>query len=244
MEDSELRDKLRNEAWRTASRLNWDRMALEYAKVYNQLVWGDLDQVSVIIPTTYDRLENTQKIVEAINNSTYQNCEILVVWDEKEQIPQTLPSTMPVGQFWASGEGYNLAQARNIGVINATGKYLLFCDSRMKPDREAIQTFVNEIKDTEKVWLFGKKGGDKTTFVENFSFIKRQDIINAGMFCERITEYGGMSQELRARFSKQGFSFVYVSDALAEQIHKTSLTPERRMSIVRSKNLLARLNLN
>jgi len=243
MEDKELRETLRSEAWRTASRLNWDRMALEYAKVYNQLTWGDTDQVSVIIPTTYDRLENTQKIVEAVNNSTYQNCEILVVWDEEEQIPQTLTSTMPVGQFWASGKGYNLAQARNIGIINATGKYLLFCDSRMKPDKETISIFVNEIKDTEKVWLFGKKGGDKITFVENFSFIKRQDIINAGMFLERITEYGGLSQELRARFSKQGFTFTYVSDALAEQLHKTSLTPERRMSIVRSKNLLWRIGL-
>ena len=64
------------------------------------------------------------------------------------------------------------------------------------------------------------------------------------MFNERIVEYGGMSQELRARYSKQGFTFGYISDANAEQLHKTSLTPERRASIIRMKNLLYKLNLS
>jgi glycosyltransferase involved in cell wall biosynthesis len=244
MTNAELRNELRDSAWKTVSRQNWDRMAYEYAKVYYSLAWGDIKQVSVIIPSTYSRLENVQKIVKAIDEQTYQNCEILVVWDEKEQIPQPIQSERPIRQFWASGGVYNLAQARNIGIINATGEYLLFCDSRMCPEREAVETFVNETKDSEKVWFFGEKGGNKTTFVENFSFIKRQDIINAGMFNERVQEYGGMSQELRARFNKQGFTLQYLPEAKATQLHKTSLSPERRMSIVRSKNLLYFLNLN
>lgn len=244
MEDSELRKKIREEAWKTVSRLNWDRMALEYTKLYNDLYWNGAEQVSVIVPSTYDRFENVKNIVSAINAQSYQNCEILVIWDENEQRYEDIPSTMPIRQFWTSGQGYNLAQARNIGIINATGDYLLFCDSRMKPDTKAVQTFVDEMKGSEKVWFFGEKGGNKTTFVENFSFAKRQDIINAGMFNERITSYGGMSQEIRSRFSKQGFTFVYVPDALAEQLHKTSSSAERKMSIVKMKDLLARLNLN
>ena len=122
-------------------------------------------------------------------------------------------------------------------------QYNIIC---FKPANEAIETFVKEsrfpAKEKIKYWLFGNKNrSNKESFVENFSFINRDQFIKAGMMSERIDEYGGISQELRERFNAQGFSLMFVQNAHADEISSAKRNPERRNSIIRMKNLLNKL---
>jgi glycosyltransferase involved in cell wall biosynthesis len=152
-------------------------------------------------------------------------------------------------KYVASGDNkkrdYGLARARNMAAIEAEGEFLMFCDSRMLPDPKAINLFMDKMYEVgrNKAWLFGDKGGGKDSFVENFSFIRRSDFIKAGMCNERIDRYGGMSQELRERFSSQGFKFVYVPEATATQMKSSRMSPERRKDIIDTKFKLYKMGL-
>lgn len=259
MEFPALRQKLRDNAWDTVKNLNWDRMARKYDLMYNRALYDGLPQVSAIIPATYDRIDFVKNIIDSLENQTYKNIEAVLIFDEDENWPllegdfnfkeYLVSKSIPIKVLFTNSQGYNLAKARNLGVIEASGNYLLFCDSRICPDQNAVETFLKSLKPDDQfnedlVWLFGEKGGGKKTFVENFSFIKRSQLINAGMFNERIYEYGGMSQELRSRFESQGFRFQYIPEATATQlIRSASKSNDRRQSIIKMKNLLAKLGL-
>jgi len=248
MESPALQVRLRAKAWETIRNFNDERMAWEYRKAYDRLLHGQNALVSVIIPATYDRKQNVLDILKGLSDQTYKHFEAVVVWDEQfaetTDILETSQYTFPVKQKITFREGYNLAMARNMGVIEADGKYLMFCDSRMKPRPESIKVFLDHILDAQKkVWLFGDKGGHKKNFVENFSFIERSEFIKAGMCNERISRYGGMSQELRERFSAQGFDLKYVPEALADQLSKSGMDNRKRDDIIKMKNLIYKLGL-
>lgn len=248
LEDEEEMDRLRKAAWNTIKNYTHERRAWEYAKVYHS-VYSDDPLVSVIIPTTPEKADNLTQILHALRESDYKNIEVVLVCDQASTFTQKGDSvySFPT-KVLATGVigGYNLARARNIGAIEAHGKYLLFCDNRMKPLPQSIQAFVMTIRGLEKdkkYWLFGNKGTGKKTFVENFSFIDRSQFIKAGMFNERIDQYGGMSQEVRERFLSQGFEAKFVETAMAEQISGSHMTLERRSDIVDSKIKLWKMGL-
>ena len=92
-----------------------------------------------------------------------------------------------------------------------------------------------------KRWLWGQKDGYKKGFVENFSSVKRRDIIDGGMFNERIDKYGGITQEVRTRFQKQGMVFEFLPTAKATAITKSSSRWAKREDIIDTKTLLWKL---
>lgn len=251
LEDRELANDMRQRGWQTIKNYTDNRRAVDYGKVlYRLLKRGDKPWVSVVIPATYDRTERVKEILARLAEQDYPNLEAVVVWDEEREPAQggqaALQAPFPVREVATGRSGYNLAMARNLGVIEAGGEVLVFCDSRFKPaDAGAISAFVDRLgyyKSGDKVWLFGDKGFEKRSFVENWSCIPRRDLIDAGMFNERINEYGGMSQELRSRFIAQGFALEICPEARAEEICKSpSRSSERRGSIIRMKEVLHKL---
>lgn len=250
MEDKERRLKLRNKGWQTVKNFSDKRMANSYAKIYNQVIFASSPLVSVITPT-YNRKERIVEIVELLEEQTYKNIEFVVCDDNSDDGTEEAVKSMregvryPIKYINTESQGYNLAMARNMGVIEADGQIVVFLDSRFVPDEDAIERFVDSIiKDNEKKWIFGCKGYNKTSFVENFSAIRRELLIKAGMFNERITEYGGMSQELRNRFISQGFKLIYAPEIKAKEICSAPKKNRgRRESIQRMKDLLWRMNL-
>lgn len=252
MENPAVQARLRKNAWETIRGYNEERRAYLCRKMFNDFFYKN-DLVSVIIPTTPDKEEQIKEVLSGLGVSTYKDIEAVVVVDQGLDVhAQVLQDALrglysfPV-RVVATGVvgGYNLALARNLGVIEADGKWLMFNDNRMRPESDAIEQFLKVLRSRkgEKVWVFGEKGGEKSTFVENFSMIERQQFINAGMCNERINMYGGMSQELRARFASQGFEFGYVPQAKAKQLLKSSQTPQKKDGIIRMKNLLYKLGL-
>lgn len=247
MEDEELRLKMRKNAWQTIKSYTLERHAREYAKTYRQLLYPNYTCVSVIIPATYDRIKDVNKIIEALDKQNYPNLEAIIIWDEVEVKDGVFGQNrkIVVKQLYTEKTGYNLAMARNLGVIEAEGDILVFCDSRLMPaDNNSITRFVEEItKSQDKVWLYGNKGGNKINFVENWSCVLRKDFIYAGMFNERIDRYGAMSQELRNRFKYQGFQLKYLPDIMAVELRSSKLTAQRRKDIIYSKNIVSKLNM-
>ena len=112
-------------------------------------------------------------------------------------------------------------------------------DSRLCPDSEAIKNFADNLENSynakTKDWFFGEKGAGKKSFVENFSAVLRKDFIIFGMMPERINQYGGMSQELRSRWTLQGGAVIYVPEAQAYQLIGSKTTLDRRNSIINMK---------
>lgn len=252
MKDKELRDRLRVNAWNTVKNMPEQKMAWEYGRLIHKVAHKD-DLVSVIIPSTLDRSNQVDNILYALENQSYnhQAIEAIVVFDElaTEENFEKVRQMKYKGRLthrilFTDKEGYNLAMARNLGAIEADGKYLLFCDSRLKPERDSIATFIKataEFNQGELYWLFGDKGANKSAFVENFSFIKRKSFFTFGMMNERITKYGGMSQELRTRFIQQGGEFSYVKDAKSMEMMKSGTSDKKRKEIIESKFQLLKM---
>jgi len=224
MSDEKLQEKLRGNAWNTVKNMCEEKMALEYRRLYKKAFGGDKPLVSVIVPYTEERKEYVDKIEEAYKNQTYKNIEFIKIED-----------TEP---------GYNLAKIRNEAAINASGEILIFNDSRMLPEPDAVEKFVVYFKDKkELIWCFGDKGAGKKAFVENFSAIRREHFIKGGMCCEQIKQYGAMSQELRERFQFNGFKLKFTADAKCKPMCGTHKTRERRQDIIKSKFLMYKMGL-
>jgi glycosyltransferase involved in cell wall biosynthesis len=128
---------------------------------------------------------------------------------------------------------YGLGHARNIGMLNAEGEYLLFVDDRLAIDENTIADFMKN--PGEKNWQWGEKDQTAKGFVENFSFVSRRTLINIGGFSELITQYGGMTQEIRKRAETNGVTFSYNHEAKAKAISKSSSKWSKFLDIAKSK---------
>lgn len=250
-----LAERLRKAAWDTIRQMTPVRMARRYSQAIHQ-VYSPEPLVSVILPVHDAR--GLKQLIECCDKLDWPHKEIVVcddsgsateVYNPVREIKSSLSS--PLKHLRTDKQplqfGYNLAQARNLGIIEAEGEYLLFCDSRLLPEPDSIKVFMAEIQgnsETEKLWLFGDKdNAGKDTFVENFSFVRRQDLIDAGMFNERINQYGGMSQEVRERCMRQGFTLGFIPEAKATVTRGSHMNQDKRYSVVAMKDLLWKLNL-
>lgn len=258
MDDAAVREDIRKKAWQTIKIFTEERMAWEFSKVIYKTA-SELPLVSVVVPV-YNGVENVVKILNALELSLkfYENIEVVICDDGSDDglhgrinnFREVYP--FPIKYVFTSKDmemedykPYGLAEARNLGVVEAAGDYIVFCDSRMAPDPDAVSVFMKNIQAAgkAKVWLFGEKGGKKNSFVENFSCIRRDYFIRAGMMNERIDHYGGMSQELRTRFQWQGFELQYVPEANAVQLSGSHMTDKRRQDIIRAKLLLWKMGM-
>jgi glycosyltransferase involved in cell wall biosynthesis len=252
--DTKQLDAQRQSAWNTAKNHNFERRAYEYQKLYRKLM-HDAPPVSVIVPI-YDKPEVIRACLNAVANQDYPNIELMVCDDferkedelrteafwENIRIVEDFKKTvsLPVRHIFTGRGDYGLARARNLGAIGATGEILVFCDQRQIMQPNAISELVNNL--VPKTWVYGDKGGKKD-FVENFSAVYRHEFIVAGMFCERMDGYGGLSQEIRSRTRMQGMRHVFVESAKANPMGTSKRKHTERLEIIRIKNRLAKMGL-
>lgn len=241
VDDRERQQVIRNKAWDSAKVRSNERRAVMYQRLYRQLIPGT--PVSVIVPIA-NKAEVTEKCLDAIDAQDYPNLEIVIVddglpYENTEVVMKFKDKTKHIVKYLTSYEDdYGLARARNMGIIYSTGDILVFCDQRMIMEPDCVSKFIERSK--PRVWLYGNKGVRKE-FVENLSCVYRQDVIDAGMFMERVNEYGGMSQEVRDRIRTQGMQTEFVEDAKAEPMGKSTNRMAKKDSVIRMKNLLWRI---
>jgi hypothetical protein len=239
--DKKRLTQLHDNGWQTAKVRSFERRAYMYQQLYRSTLHPSEIPVSVVVPI-FDRQDIIRKCLSAVAGQTHKNIELIVADDMSPVMNKDLVMdfaryvNFPVRYINIATKKYGLAKARNIATIEATGEVIVYCDQRMIMDSNAVSEFLKYLK--PKTWLFGNKGSSKTEFVENFSCVNRKDIINAGMFCERIDRYGGMSQECRTRFRNQGGRTEYVASAVAVPTGKSSNRNRKRQDIIASKNKL------
>lgn len=240
--DKKRLEDRRHDAWFLIKDRNFERRAYSYQRLYREVL-GD-DPVSVIFPIA-DRPDITAQSLNAIFNQTHQNIEVIVIDDgevKQKDLIREMSNTVsvPVRYIDINEKGYNLAKARNLGIIEATSDILVFCDQRIVMEDNAIETFIENLK--PRYWLYGSKG-IKKEFVENFSCIYRDDMVTLGPFDERIEQYGGQSQNIRARANRNGYTTEYIGKAEAKQVGKSSNRRRKKYEIMQSKNQLWKMQL-
>jgi glycosyltransferase involved in cell wall biosynthesis len=252
--DKNRLQSLREKGWQTAKSRSFERRAYMYQKLYRQVMWPDETPVSVVVPV-YDKPDIIRKCLNAIAEQTHNNLEVIVADDSLQAESQTLIMDyakyvpFPV-RYLNTAEvvigttdytkDYGLARGRNEATIEATGDVIVYCDQRMIMKPDAIAEFLRYL--VPKTWLYGNKGGKKD-FVENFSCIRREDIITFGLFNERMYAYGGLSQEIRNRLKYQGGRTEYVASAEAIPTGKSSNRNRKRQDIIKMKNRLYKMGL-
>ena len=97
--------------------------------------------VSVIIPV-YNVEKYIEKCIESVLEQTFGDFEIIVVidgsTDGSEAIARRLQEENPGKITVINQENKGLGGARNTGIINARGKYLLFVDSDDYIEKELL----------------------------------------------------------------------------------------------------------
>lgn len=245
---------LRERGWQTAKSRSFERRAYQYQKLYRQVMWPDEQPVSVVVPV-YDKPDIIRKCLNAIAEQSHNNLEVIVADDSLEGESQTIVMDYAryvpfMVRYMNTAEvtigtqdytkDYGLARGRNEATIEASGEVIVYCDQRMIMAPDAISEFLKYL--APKVWLYGNKGGKKD-FVENFSCIRREDVITFGLFNERMYAYGGLSQESRNRFKYQGGRTEYVESAKAIPTGKSSNRNRKRQDIIKMKNRLWKCGL-
>ncbi len=215
-----------------------------YSKLYHQ-VKSKEDLVTVVVATARPP-HQWQKTMAHILAQNREDMEIIVCDDSDapeqnmamiEELRKQTPFTIKfyaTAHYYKTGEKvYGLGHARNKGILEAEGKWICVIDDRQEPALDAVSQFYARKK--RGTWLWGVKDGIKKGFVENFSFIAREDIVKIGMFSEMITQYGGMTQEIRRRAELNGILFELVESATAHPGFKSSSRWNKFSSIAKSK---------
>lgn len=246
MENKEWRISMREKAWETVKNYDDRRMAQDINKLYYSLYKPEKKLVSIIIPTKDHPESFTECLLGAVAQD-YEKFEIVVsdsgsvpVKKIIDVVQRDIQIPIKYIQFESKGN-YTLAEARNRAIIEADGQILVFCDDRMKMEPNAVSIFANYHR--PKSWIWGTKDNVIKGFVENFSCVGRSDLINGGMFNERIQWYGGMTQELRERFEQHnGFNFIFMEEAKAKSIQRAKSKSDRRQDIIEAKFLIYKLH--
>lgn len=250
MEDKELRNKLRENAWNTIRGYSEEKMARDHEKLYYQIAWPDKKVISVIIPT-FNRAETLGKCMLSVEMNDYEAKEIIIADDGSDD--QTKQVVMEARKIFRSPvkyirtgtkEVYGLAKARNRGAEIASGQILMFLDDRYELEKDVLEKVAKSIVPGN--WFFGNKIingklANKSNFVENFAWITKKNFFEGGGFWEGFTMYGGLSQETRQRFQNQGYSFNFVNDARAKEIISSKSRRRKKSEIWKAKFLINKM---
>jgi len=245
MENRDYLEKIRQKAWETVKNRQPEKMARMFSTLYYQVCGGKDHLVSIIVPT-FDRPKVLIQCLAQLVAQDYPNIEIIVADSgnkSSEKVVKTFKEKTDIPFKYIRFENhdeYTLAKARNLGIIEAEGDFIMFCDERMGVALNAVSNFINSY-DAEGIWLYGMKDDVTKGFVENFSFVRKSILVRYGMFNERIDCYGGMSQDVRTRYSRNGITFQLIPEVQAKSLAKSSNRFGRKPEKVRAKLLLWKL---
>lgn len=103
-----------------------------------------MEKVSVVVPV-YNAEKYLEKTLEALCGQTYTNLEIILINDGSKdaswEICQRIAKTDERIRCYDIPNG-GPANARNVGISKATGKYIAFCDSDDIPSTEIYERLV------------------------------------------------------------------------------------------------------
>lgn len=149
-------------------------------------------KVSIIIPA-FNVEKYIHRAIETSLNQSYQNVEIIIVNDGSTDdtwnvINNYMRQSDKIVGINKSNEG--VSTARNVGIENSTGEYLLFLDSDDWLERKAVETLLafmeranNKLILTDCYFVYGRQDGtlekyDQSECVESELIFSRTEILN------------------------------------------------------------------
>ena len=103
--------------------------------------------VSVVIPT-YNSEKTIKECIESVRKQTYKNCEVIVV--DKFSSDRTIEISKSLGARVILKD-CGVSAARNEGIKEAKGEYIMSIDSDMKLSPRVIEECLDVIKSGERV---------------------------------------------------------------------------------------------
>lgn len=114
-------------------------------------------KVSVIIPV-YNVEKYIEEAIESVMNQTYKNVEIVVVddgsTDNSGKLCDEIAKKDDRIKVYHTVNG-GLSVARNVGLENATGDYLMFLDSDDFLELDAVENMYNAIEEKDADYIIG-----------------------------------------------------------------------------------------
>lgn len=170
-----------------------------------------MDKVSIIIPC-YNHAKFLPDAILSAYNQTYKNVEIIVVndgsTDNSLYVMQEFKSIFK-DLIIVNQENKGLSAARNAGIIESTGKYILTLDADDVISNEFLSKTVgkNDIVSTYYMIFGSKKGYIKPKSNPNFNdFVKRNQINCCSLFKKEIWEtIGGYDEQMKIGFEDWDF---------------------------------------
>lgn len=162
-----------------------------------------MEKVSVIIPC-YNDGRYIEETIQSVLNQTYSRIEIIVIDDGSDNLEmmKTLERLKARGIIVLHTEHLGPSHARNYGIYQSTGEYILPLDSDDKINETYIEKAVRVLNTNEKIGavycraeLFGEKTGPwnlpdyelKKMFFDNIVFVtamfRKEDWKVVGGFC-------------------------------------------------------------
>lgn len=104
-------------------------------------------KVSIIIPV-YNGEKFIKKCIESILNQTYQNYEIIIINDgSTDRTKETIESLKSEKIKLYNIKNSGVSNARNYGMNQANGDYILFVDADDEIDNKTLEILVNKQKE-------------------------------------------------------------------------------------------------
>jgi teichuronic acid biosynthesis glycosyltransferase TuaG len=104
--------------------------------------------VSVIMPT-YNRASKICRAIESVVNQIYRDWELIIVDDCSSDNTKAVIAKYLVDQrisYFMNERNLGASYSRNFGLLNSTGKYIVFLDSDDELDDNKLALQVNEMK--------------------------------------------------------------------------------------------------
>ena len=115
-----------------------------------------MEKVSIIVPV-YNAYSSIDKCIESIINQTYKNIELILINDGSKddsitKIKAYEKKYKNIRVIDKKNEG--VSKTRNLGIREATGKYIMFIDNDDYIDNDYVETLLTEIIATKADCIF------------------------------------------------------------------------------------------
>ena len=169
--------------------------AAQVSAAYNKLYKGNPD-VSIVMPAYNEETTIVQTLASLCSNVTSWSVEIIIVNNNSKDKTEELVKACGVKCILETTQG--ITQARNAGLAQATGKYILNADADTIYPKDWIQEMVDPLADANKQAAItygrfsfipvGSTGRFTYFFYEYFSDLTR--LYNAKFKNEAVNVYG------------------------------------------------------
>lgn len=171
--------------------------------------------VSIVVPI-YNTQDYLKQCIDSLIRQTYKNIEIILVDDGS-----TDNSFLMCQEYGKKDkrvrcihkENGGVSSARNVGIRNATGKYLCFCDSDDWYAEDAIFSMVKSMEETNSDYVAsGRFGGA----YENKIFSKMENPFEILNYLTLIGSYNTISKLFKTQLVKDNNLYFDEEFAIAE----------------------------